>query len=190
MINQSQAAAILRDWRGALVASGIATLILGIVLIVWPSGTLLVIAVLLGIGLVLVGLARLASAAVDRTVSGSHRALRALAGVLYIAAGIIVMANPHATLRAFSIIVGLIWVIGGAAEAIAAVTRGDDERVAPAVIGILNVVFGLILLFWPKPTLIVLVWVIGLWLILLGLFQLYIGYRAGKAAKAITAYPA
>src|ERR1051326_3451706 len=188
MSNESQAAAgVLRDWRGALLAGAITSLALGIILLVWPSSTLLVIAALLGIGLILIGIGRLASAAVDRTATGGHRALRALAGVIWIIAGIIVLANPHATLRAFAVIVALDWIIGGAAEAIGAITRGGEGRVARIIVGVLNVAFGIVLLIWPKPTVTVLVWLIGLWLVLLGLIELYLAYRAGKEAKALTA---
>jgi uncharacterized membrane protein HdeD (DUF308 family) len=185
MTDQSQAAEVLRDWRGAFLAGGVTSLILGIVLLVWPSGTLVVIAALLGIGLILIGIGRLAGAAVDRAATGGHRALRALAGVVWIIAGIIVLANPHASLRAFAVIVALVWIIGGAAEVIAALTRGGDGRAASLVIGLLNVAFGVVLLLWPKPTVTVLLWLIGLWLILIGLIQLYLAYRAGRAARAV-----
>ena len=48
---------VLAAWRSATLAAGATSLILGVVLLVWPDETLLICAALLGIGLVLLGIA-------------------------------------------------------------------------------------------------------------------------------------
>jgi uncharacterized membrane protein HdeD (DUF308 family) len=187
MVTESQAVAAFRDWRSAFLVGGVLCLILGLILLIWPSGTLVVIAALLGASLLLLGISRMANAVVDRSDRGGHRILRGLAGLLYLAAGIIVLANPHATLRTFAVIVGLIWIIGGIVEAVSGVIGGVEGRGRMLIIGLVNVAFGIVLLVWTKPTVLVLVWLIGLWLIAVGLLQLFLAYRAGRAAKSVTA---
>src|SRR6185369_9892795 len=106
------------------LASGITSLILGLILIFWPGETLLVIAALLGIGLILLGLSRLFSAfAGGGQRTGSQRAWRGLAGLLYLAAGIVVLVNPRGSLRTFAVIVALIWIIAGVGEVISGFAR-------------------------------------------------------------------
>jgi uncharacterized membrane protein HdeD (DUF308 family) len=189
MVVQNQAVAMLRDWRGAFLASGAVCLVLGIILLVWPGGTLRLIAILLGIALLLLGASRLVSAATDRDEAGSHRLARAAAGVLWLVAGILVLTHLHATLRTFAVIVALAWIVAGAAEAYGALTRGGDGRTRALIIGLLNIAFGIILIVWTKPTVTVLIWLIGLWLIALGLLQLYLGYRTGREARRISDAP-
>jgi uncharacterized membrane protein HdeD (DUF308 family) len=178
----SPASSALTSWKSTMLASGVTSIILGLVLIFWPGETLLIIAALLGIGLILLGLSRLVSAVSDRDRTGSQRWLRAGAGVLYVIAGIVVLANLHASLRAFAIIVALTWIIAGLSEVFAGRPPGES-RLAPVVIGLLNVVFGLVLLFWPGPTVRVIAFVAGIWLLLLGVLQIILGYRLGKAAE-------
>src|SRR5690348_12880254 len=88
----------LRSWKSTMIAGGITTIVLGLVLLIWPKQTLLVFASLLGIGLILIGIARLANAAADRDRAGRSRLWRALLGLIYVIAGIVVLANLHATL--------------------------------------------------------------------------------------------
>jgi uncharacterized membrane protein HdeD (DUF308 family) len=179
---QLQAAAF-KSWKTTMVAGGITTIILGLVLLIWPKQTLLVFASLLGIGLILIGIARLANAAADRDRRGRGRLWRALLGLIYVIAGIVVLANLNGTLRFLVWAVGIIWVISGLFEIFAGIGRPRGEKAMTIVIGVLNLAFGLVLLVWPGPTLVFLVWITGLWLIALGLLQIIFAYLAGKAIK-------
>lgn len=166
-----------------MIAGGITTIVLGLVLLIWPKQTLLVFASLLGIGLILIGIARLANAASDRGRAGSSRAWRAVLGLIYIVAGIVVLANLTATLRFLVWAVGIIWVVTGVFEIFAGFGRPKGERSLTIVIGLMNLAFGIVLLVWPGPTLIIVVWITGLWLIALGLLQIIFAVMAGKAFK-------
>jgi uncharacterized membrane protein HdeD (DUF308 family) len=182
-----------KAWKGTMIAGGITTIVLGLVLLIWPEQTLLVFASLLGIGLILVGIARLANAATDRVRAGKSRLWRALLGLIYIIAGIVVLANLNGTLRFLVWAVGVIWVITGIVEIISALARGrghasasgwsSGDRAISIVIGVLNLAFGVVVLVWPGPTVVFLVWISGLWLIALGVLQIIFAFMAGRMFK-------
>jgi uncharacterized membrane protein HdeD (DUF308 family) len=181
MTDEQLRAAALKSWKSTLIAGGVTAIILGLVLLIWPQQTLLVFASLLGIGLILIGIGRLGNAATVREPLGSSRVLRALLGLIYIIAGIVVLANLHGTLRFLVWVVGVIWVVSGIVEIFSAVGRRRGAGAMTIVIGLLNLAFGLVLLVWPGPTLILLVWISGLWLIALGLLQIIFASTAPKA---------
>jgi len=178
---------VLAAWRSATLAAGATSLILGVVLLVWPDETLLICAALLGIGLVLLGITRLATSAVGGAAPGRSRAWRAISGIIYLVAGILVLANLNASLTFLVRLAGILWLVSGVGEAISGAGRRSGERAVPVLIGLISVVVGIVLLVWPKATLLVLVWVSGIWLIILGLVQLYFGWRTRKFAAAARA---
>jgi uncharacterized membrane protein HdeD (DUF308 family) len=178
---------VLAAWRSATLAAGTTSLILGVILLVWPGETLLICAALLGIGLVLLGIARLATAAVGSAAPGRSRAWRAVSGLIYLAAGILVLANLDASLTFLVRLAGILWLVSGVVEAVSGAGRRAGERAGPVIVGLVSVVVGIVLLVWPKATVLVLVWVSGIWLVVLGLVQLYFGWRAGKISRAAAA---
>lgn len=177
--------AILSTWRQMSLVGGIVSILLGIVLLLWPGRTLLVVASLIGIWLVILGIIRLADAVTGRELPGSSRWFSVLAGIVYLLAGIVVLANLDASLKFFALLIGLVWIFSGASEIIAGFTRvrGAAQKAGAIIIGLVNVVLGLLVLFWPGISLVVLVWITAIWLIVIGLIQLYFAWRAGKAAK-------
>jgi uncharacterized membrane protein HdeD (DUF308 family) len=183
MTEQQLATAAFRSWKATMIVGGVTAIILGLVLLIWPKQTLLVFASLLGIGLILLGIARLANAAASRATAGRSRIWRAVTGLLYIIAGVVVLANLHGTLRFLVWAVGIIWVASGLVEIFSGIGRPRGERSVAIVIGLLNLAFGIILLVWPGPTVVFLVWISGLWLIALGLLQIIFAYLAGRAIR-------
>ena len=76
-----------RKW-GWVLAYGIITLAAGVAVLVWPSETLLVIAVLFGIQLIVSGIFRFVAALAVDDLSGGTRVLLALLAVLSIIVGL------------------------------------------------------------------------------------------------------
>ena len=119
-----------RKW-GWVLAYGIITLAAGVAVLIWPSETLLVIAVLFGIQLIVSGIFRFVAAllgifwvvngAIELFTALSHsgmpqRGWTAFMGVLSIIAGIIVLAYPGLTLLGLAVILGIWLVILGVME--------------------------------------------------------------------------
>jgi uncharacterized membrane protein HdeD (DUF308 family) len=178
---------VLSVWRKVSLVSGLASLVLGLILLFWPGKTLMVIAALVGVWLVVSGISRIADAVTGRTAGTTSRGFSALAGVIYIAAGILVLANLEASLRFLAVLFGVILVASGLSEIIAGITRVRGAGVTTLAIltGLVNIAVGVLVLFWPDITLVALAWIAALWLILLGILQLYFAYQAGKAANKL-----
>jgi len=75
-------------------------------------------------------------------------------------------------------------MIGGLAQIAFAFTgggRGGSRTAplpfgpAPLMLGVLDVIAGLVLFLWPQTSLTVVVWVVGIWLIVIGVIQLMLG---------------
>jgi uncharacterized membrane protein HdeD (DUF308 family) len=178
---------VLSVWRKVSLVSGLASLVLGLILLFWPGKTLMVIAALVGVWLVVSGISRIVDAVTGRTAGTTSRGFSALAGVIYIAAGILVLANLEASLRFLAVLFGVILVASGLSEIIAGITRVRGAGVTTLAIltGLVNIAVGALVLFWPDITLVALAWIAALWLILLGILQLYFAYQAGKAANKL-----
>jgi uncharacterized membrane protein HdeD (DUF308 family) len=183
-MSESWSSPELASWRRALYAAGTTSLVLGLVLLVWPGETLLVFAALLGIGLVLLGIARMATAIGPKSLpDGRSRVWRMIVGLVYVIAGIVVLGDLNASLLFLVRLTGILWLVSGAVEVVVGLTRRSGERTLPVVVGLANLVGGIVLLAWPEATLLVLIWVAGIWLVLLGLLQLYFGWRVGRAGR-------
>ena len=156
--------AIARGWP-ALMLAGIITIILGIVVLVWPGETLAVVSVLIGIQFVVFGLFRLIEAfAVDAP------GLVGFVGVLLMISGVIVLRNPYETVAILATILGVVWVVSGSIDVVAAIADGNSSRRGLRMLsGLVSAVAGVIVVSWPAPTVTVIAWVAGLQLVIFGL---------------------
>ena len=162
--------------RGAF-SGGAISLLMGVMLLVWPDKTLLVMAALIGVFLLLLGASRLFEAFSAKALPGAVRALRGLAGLLLVILGIAVLRHLEDSLTVLTMLLGIAWLVGGLAQIALGLTGGGrgSSRTGALVLGVLDVVAGLVLFLWPQTSLTVVVWVVGLWLIVIGVIQLVLG---------------
>lgn len=174
--------AALNAWRKMAVIGGITSIVLGLVLLIWPKQTLLVVAALFGIWLVILGIARLAGAITDRGASTGTRALEGVLGLALVILGIVFLAHLVGSLKVLALLIGLIWIFAGLVEIVSAFTRrmGGWRRIGTIIFGAISILGGIVVLAWPGISLTVLVWLTGLWLILLGVVQLALAWRARR----------
>jgi uncharacterized membrane protein HdeD (DUF308 family) len=168
--------------RLLFISSGIISIIIGIVLLAWPEATVTVLAILLGIDLILLGVAILIGSFAAATSTGGT-ILGSLLGVLAILAGVAVFGRPLQTAAALVVIVGMFWVVGGIIEVVTGLFGGVvGSRLLAVLSGAVSIVFGLVLLSWPGPTLAVLIWLIGIWSLLSGIIWFFRGLRTPRVA--------
>jgi uncharacterized membrane protein HdeD (DUF308 family) len=159
--------ALAREWPAVMLIA-ILTLALGVVVLVWPSETLVVVSVVLGIQLLLFGLFRLIRAFATDT---EQPVLSALVGILVMIAGVIVVRNPFETVAVLAVILGVAWIVGGAVDVVAAIAGlGEQSRFWTAFGGLLTLAAGIIVVAWPAPTVTVIAWISGLYLVIFGLY--------------------
>lgn len=155
-------------WTAAL-AAGIGMLAAGILLLVWPKATLTVVAILIGAALLVAGVFRLVDGIMARGQSGGMRAADIVIGLLAIVAGLYCLKHHSLTVLVVALVVGAFWVIHGVGDLVTAATQGKvPGRGLRIVGGVFSLAAGLVILFWPGISLILLLTVLGAWLLFYG----------------------
>jgi uncharacterized membrane protein HdeD (DUF308 family) len=158
---------IAREWP-AVFMMGLITLTLGVIVISWPQGTLTVLSVLVGLQILSYGVFRLITAFAHDTLFPGYAGF---VGVVGIMAGVLVLRNPFKTVAVLAAIVGVVWIIGGIIEFIGSIADSSQEyRWLSAVGGLISIAAGVIVVAWPAPTVTVIAWISGLYMITFGLF--------------------
>jgi len=171
-----------QSW-GWVLSFSLLTLVLGIMVMAWPHATVKVVALLFGLQLLIGGVFALVRAF---TPGGEgSRVLLAVLGLLGVIVGIFVLRHLFETVVILVVLLGVYWVVHGVIEVFVAVDhRGAPGRGLSILMGVLSFVAGIIVLCWPAPTLLVLVWVLGLWLVVYGLVGIVGAFMVRRAVKA------
>jgi uncharacterized membrane protein HdeD (DUF308 family) len=164
--------AVGRSW-GWVLFFGIATLVLGILVVIQPKATIYGFALLLGIWLFVAGLFRIVVAIADNNDTAGTRWLVAILGILSVIIGIFFLRHTYETVASLTFLLGLFWVVGGIIEFVSAYGhKGQPGRSFRLVMGILAIAAGIVTLVWPSITLHVLVYIMGFWLMVYGILQI------------------
>jgi uncharacterized membrane protein HdeD (DUF308 family) len=170
-----------RHW-GWILAFGVITVLVGILVLAWPGRTLIVVAVLFGIQLIVTGIFRFVAAfAADE--SGATRVLYAILGVFSLIIGLYAVRHIFITLLALGLLLGIFWVVSGTIEVFNALqhrTMGSS-RGWTILLGILSIVAGVVLLAYPGLSLLTLVWLLSIWLLVLGVMEIGLAFRLRSA---------
>lgn len=174
----------LADHWGLVLGYGIASILLGFVLAVWPETSLKVLAVLVAIQLIASGVVRIVEAVAGSGLEGGMRALLCLAGALGVLIGLLCLRAPLQTLAALGILLGAWWVVSGVIDLVsAAVGRSEGSRAADAILGLVSLVAGTYLLLNPEITLPALVIVACVWLFGIGAIAVFAALRLRDEAR-------
>ncbi|WP_432026229.1 HdeD family acid-resistance protein [Streptomyces sp. 1222.5] len=169
--------AVARSWTWIL-ASAIATLVPGVLILVWPDETLHVLAVIIGLYLLVTGAIRFVTAFAreDERVTGL------LLAVVFVLAGVLCLRNPLQTITALSLVVGLAWLASGILTLYTAIAAKDlPHRGVVLGAALLGILAGIVVLVLPSESARALTRLLGLWLVLLGLVELVAAF-AWRAA--------
>ncbi|MFF3611791.1 HdeD family acid-resistance protein [Streptomyces sp. NPDC002580] len=172
-----------------LLGSALATLVPGILILIWPEETLHVLAVLLGLYLLVIGAFRFVSVFGHREQGNRFAAL--LISVLYVLAGVLCLRNPLQTIAALSLIVGVVWLVSGVLTAYTALASKDlPHRGFVLCAAAIGVIAGIVVLALPTESARALTRLLGLWMILIGLVELAVAF-AWRAAlrRAVSVGP-
>ena len=171
--------AIAGTWTVALFV-GLITIAFGVIVLAWPSETLKVLSILLGLQLLLYGVFRLITAFSSGTVSPG---LTGFVGVMGIIAGVIVMRNPFETIAVLATVLGVAWIVIGAIDLIGSIADSTmTDRWVAALAGLLSIGAGIIVVAWPAPTLTVIAWITGIYLVVMGIVICASAFRLKSVA--------
>jgi uncharacterized membrane protein HdeD (DUF308 family) len=163
---------------------GALSFLIGILVLVWPGHTLVALAVLFGLQLVVSGIFRLVQAVALTDVPGGARALMAILGLLGLLVGLYALRHIDIALSILALLLAIYWIIDGIVGIFAFIDHpGLPGRLFVGVSAVLAILFGIILIVWPKPTLLVLAVILGLFLLGFGVLQLVIAFGLRAATR-------
>jgi len=169
-----------RRW-GWIFAAGVILALLGVAALMNAVDATLVTTVIVGLLLVVAGFVELFAAFSGGQESGGWRILRFVLGVLYIAVGLDIAANPQQGAITLIIVVGLLLGFDGIMKLIAAFTV-PGNRLLLIVIGVLD----LLLAFWAITNIPysapAIGFFVGFMLIFAGINWMVIGWSARSGA--------
>ncbi|MEU6811122.1 DUF308 domain-containing protein [Streptomyces sp. NPDC046831] len=184
---ESLLAALGQSWMW-LLGSALATLVPGIIVLVWPDETLHVLAVVIGLYLLVTGVFRFVSAFARE--GHGERLPALLTAVLFVVAGVLCLRNPLQTIAALSLIVGMVWLVTGMLTAYTAIAARDlPHRGFLFLAAALAVVAGIVVLVLPAQSAVALTRLLGLWLVLLGVVELGVAFAWRAALRRASGRP-
>ena len=173
-----------RSW--ALVLTfGVLSILLGLAAIFWPGPTVVTVAIFFAIQLFVSGIFGIVRA-FDKDADPAHRVLSAIIGILGIIVGFALLREPFQSVVVMAFVIGIYWVANGIMELIAAF-QVQEGRVWGIVLGIISIVAGAIILQYPISSLVTLALVVGVWLVVLGVFQVVAAFQLRSAVKKVAA---
>lgn len=169
--------------RTLIGLSGVVTLIVGVLILVWPGRTAAVVAGVIAAYTLVAGIVWAAIAVFGAGRGAGWRLGHLLLGAAFVVVAVLAFANLRATtafLATFlGIIVGAVWVVQGAGTI--ALARYAPSRSWAIISGVFSVAAGVLLLFSPILGAAVLWWLLGFALVALGVVQIVQAFAVGKA---------
>src|SRR5580693_8046731 len=160
---------IAAPWQATLVL-GVLTLILGIIVSFHPTGSLNVVAVLLGILMILSGIFHLIRVLDPAEL---HRVWLGIAGLLFIVIGVVLIRHLHLTRAIIGLVIGITWIVQGVTALIGGIAGGVREgRGWWIFFGIVSLAAGIVVTATPASSVNVLATLLGIWFIVMGIFEI------------------
>ena len=156
-------------WQATLFL-GAATLILGLIVSFHPTGSLNVIAVLLGILMILSGIFHLIRVFDPKEL---HRVWLGIAGLLFIVIGVVLIRHLHLTRSLIGLLIGITWIVQGLTALIGGISGGVREgRAWWIIFGVVSLIAGIVVAVTPASSLNVLAVLLGIWFVIMGIFEI------------------
>lgn len=168
--------------RIALGLSGLVTAVLGILILVWPGHTGMVVAAMFAIYALVAGIVQAALAIFARHAGGSRRIGYVITAVLLIVAGIITLSNLQLAAVALAtllgVLVGILWILQGVGSIF--LLDRDQRSVWSTLYGVISIIAGIVLLTSPAWAGAFLWLLLGISLLVLGIVQIVHAFSIGK----------
>jgi Uncharacterized conserved protein len=174
-------AAIGRNWW-VLLFAGVLSLIVGIAALVWPGKTILVVAIVFAIWLIVSGIFSIVRGFASG-LTGGMRALFIITGILSLVLGVFAIRGEFQELYILSLFIGIGFLFRGFSTLFLGF-ESKDGRGWNIFFGVVMLLGGFIVLAWPGISLITLTWVVGIWLIVIGIYEIIASFSVKSAMKA------
>jgi uncharacterized membrane protein HdeD (DUF308 family) len=169
------------SWQ-AMLFLGVLTLVLGIIVSFHPTGSLNVLAVLLGVLMILSGIFHLIRVFDPGEL---HRVWLGIAGLLFIVIGVVLIRHLHLTRALIGLIIGITWIVQGLAALIGGISGGVREgRAWWIIFGVVSLIAGIVVAAAPASSLTALAVLLGIWFIVMGIIEIIGGFILRRTLRA------
>lgn len=162
------------------IVSGLVGIILGLILLAWPGQTLVTVIWLFGLFAIIYGFVEL-GAGIFAHIESGRRSWVIAGGIVSIILGALVVGWPEITgllviwlIAARALIVGVVELIAG---------FSGKKMGVMILVGLLNIVFGFILFAIPGASAVAFAWLIGLYLLLVGIAKVFSSFSSSERPK-------
>jgi uncharacterized membrane protein HdeD (DUF308 family) len=175
-------------WKSTLV-SGILALALGVLALVWPGKTILVAAIVFGAYLLITGIAQVVFA-FSLHVSAGGRVLLFISGAAALVLAVLAFrhfgSDPIVAILLLAIWIGVGFIFRGVATSISAISDPTlPGRGWEIFLGVISLLAGTVMLASPFESIWILTLVVGIWLIVIGVFEIVSSFGIRKASKTL-----
>lgn len=173
-------AAVSKTWWLILIL-GIVSLVVGVLVVLHPAQSTWVIAVILAIYLVVTGIVNIVRG-FSHGLPGGVRAMLFIAGGIALVLGVLMFRfAPEEKIEILGIFVGVWFLFSGILQLVSSsqVATGKGWAIFA---GIVYLLAGLLLLVTPWAVS-AFVWICGIWLVVLGIFEIIAAFQVKSAIK-------
>lgn len=160
--------------RTAFVTSGILSLLLGIIVLIYPIATMATLAVLLGCGLLVTGISYIIAYCTDKEFKSSPTWVLVI-GILDVLIALFLLFNIPATTMALPFVIGF-WILFNGVSRIAASVSfqrlGIKNWWIVLMAGIIGIIFAFLIMFNPVVGAVLIAVYLGIYFMLIGIMNI------------------
>ena len=176
---------LLNNYRNMFLFRGLAAIVFGVLTLVWPKLTILALVLLFGIFAIISGITAVAAALQNREEHGWGLLL--FEGILWILVGVVALVWPGITALAFLYLLAAWAIITGILELIAPLSfpMSFGRGALMVLAGLVSIVFGILIAAQPASGLLAVVWLIGIYAIVVGVLYIVAYFEARSVVSSL-----
>jgi uncharacterized membrane protein HdeD (DUF308 family) len=173
---------VINSVRGAIGVSGAVSLIIGVLILVWPVKTAVVVAGIIAVYAIIAGVVNLAIGIFSRKIGGWARFGFLALGVVFLIAAVVSFMNLGAAAAGLAILLGVLFGISWIVEGVVGLTLIGDSasKVWTIVYALISIVAGFLVLTSPLWGAALLWLWLGVSLVVMGIVQIVRAIRFGS----------
>ena len=173
-------------WKSTLL-SGFLSLILGVLILAWPGRTVLVAAIFFGVYLLITGIAQVVFA-FSLDVSAGSRILLFISGAASLILALLAFRHfgQGYAILLLAIWIGIGFIFRGVATTVSAISDPTlPGRAWSIFVGVISLLAGIVVLASPLESIVTLAIVVGVWFVVIGVFEIVSSFGIRKASKTL-----
>ena len=171
-------------WKSVLI-TGILSVVLGAMVLRWPGATIVLAAAFFGAYLLVTGISQVFHA-FTLHISGGGRARMFISGAASLVLAVLCFRHFGDAVWLLALWIGIGFIFRGVAEAASAISdETTPGRGWQIFLGVITLIAGIIVMAYPVSSLASLTLVIGIWLIVIGVFEVIAAFGIRKAGNEV-----